>query len=482
MKRPPIPILFLFSVCCAPLLHAQDPSEKVREIERKVLMKQHRDAVHALAGSARENNNPEKIGQQLHWLTLVNNRIEGGGRMDAASREEMVRSAHTLNELAWRMIAPREASARTPDIALKLATIAIELGGTDRELNASLLETRARALFMMDRRDEAVMEQEKAVAAATQPKETARGQNTLAAYRRNELPPVERPTAVAAKPAADPAKQENGTAYITGKLKRIILPDVDFEDASMDEVAEFLMKQVHTLDTEEADLSRRGLKFVVVRAPGASPGGSPAGTPDGQQMRVRGLHLRHVPVDVALRYICQMTGGRYRVDEHEVSFLPPDMGLEILTRTFRVPPDFISKLAPGVAAGTASGDPAARPSVMEAFKAVGVVFPEGSSASLDESGLLLVRNTSAQLDSIERLIGLIPQDTLEGEQPVVTPPATAMDEPSSGVQYIVEKLRTIIVPSVAFDDVSLEEAVDFLRKQSIELDVLEPDPGRKGLN
>ncbi len=488
MKHPSITFLMLAFAGLAPSLQAQDPSTKVREIEQKVLLKQHQDAVHALAGSTTEGVSLAVIGRQLQWLTLVNNRIEGDGEMTVASREEMVRSAHTLNELAWRMIAPQEAGARNPEIALKLATIAIELGGTDKDLNPSLLDTRARSLFLLDRRDEAVVEQEKAVAAENDPAEKARLQNTLDAYGRNELPPVERPTAVAAKPPANPAKRENGTVYITEKLKRIVLPVVDFENASMEEVAEFLRKQVHLLDTSETDPSRRGVNFVVLRPP--------ATTPEEQQLRVKNLHLRDVPVDVALRYICNITRCGYRVDEHAVSLVSPDMPPNIYHRTFRVPPDFISKLAPGLAAAPASGDPfvsnlaaapasgnpAARPLIMDAFRAVGVVFPNGSSANLNASGVLVIGNTPEELDKVERLISAIPQEHHENDQPMEdTPPAVPGHDPSSGVHQILEKMRKMVIPSVSFKDVSLDDAVDFLRKQSIDLDTPESDPARKGI-
>lgn len=53
---------------------------------------------------------------------------------------------------------------------------------------------------------------------------------------------------------------------------------------------------------------------------------------------------------------------------------------------------------------------------------------------------------------------------------------------SSGISYINEKLRRIVVPSVRFEDITLEEAIDFLRQRSKELDTIESDPSRKGIN
>lgn len=48
--------------------------------------------------------------------------------------------------------------------------------------------------------------------------------------------------------------------------------------------------------------------------------------------------------------------------------------------------------------------------------------------------------------------------------------------------FIRRKLKSIIIPVIAFDDTSIEEAIDFLRARSIELDKDEKDPARKGVS
>lgn len=47
---------------------------------------------------------------------------------------------------------------------------------------------------------------------------------------------------------------------------------------------------------------------------------------------------------------------------------------------------------------------------------------------------------------------------------------------------IARKLSQIIIPSIDFEETSLEEALDFLRQRAIELDTTESDPNRKGVN
>ncbi|MCW1913671.1 hypothetical protein OJ996_08800 [Luteolibacter sp. GHJ8] len=53
---------------------------------------------------------------------------------------------------------------------------------------------------------------------------------------------------------------------------------------------------------------------------------------------------------------------------------------------------------------------------------------------------------------------------------------------SSGTQKLLEKLNEIVIPVIDFEDISVEEAVDFLRLRSRELDRKERDPARKGIS
>lgn len=55
-------------------------------------------------------------------------------------------------------------------------------------------------------------------------------------------------------------------------------------------------------------------------------------------------------------------------------------------------------------------------------------------------------------------------------------------EAESRGSYITNKLRSIIIPTVDFEDTTVDEAVDFLRMRSRELDTTTIDPSRKGVN
>ena len=227
--------------------------------------------------------------------------------------------------------------------------------------------------------------------------------------------------------------ESTGVAYITEKLRRIIIPRIDFEDTTVEEAIDFLRMRSAELDTLELDPARKGVNFVVRRPrPGAGAGadtgldaaagdgGLALGGGDPGALRVRELRIRNVPLAVALKYICDQTKLRYKVDDFAVTLVPQtESGEDIFTRTFPVPPDFQTAL--GSTAGAGGGgdvdpfaEPAgggstitARPPIIEQLRNSGIAFPEGTSATLSNSGVLLVTNTPTELDKVEQLVQAI---------------------------------------------------------------------------
>ncbi|MEO5914774.1 MAG: tetratricopeptide repeat protein [Luteolibacter sp.] len=410
MKPLSIKSLLLVSALFTPWLQAQDTSAKVREIEQKVLQKQYLTAVDALVGSAHEGGetsaSPDLIGKRVQWLTLVGNQIEGEHKAPAANQEEMTKNAGTLNELAWNMITSPDEGKRSPEIALKLADIAIELAGGDRDLKPKVLDTKARALFLLGKHAEAIAEQEKAIAAATVPEEKAGFEATLAGYRgggdllevRPETPAI-----------------TSGAAYIVEKLRRIVIPRIDFEDATVEEAIDFLRLRAAELDVTEPDPAKKGVNFVIrlprLLAAGTADAGTTPTAPDAASdpgaLRVKELRLRNVPLAVALKYICDQTKLRFKVDDFAVTLVSPsEEDKDLFTRTFNVPPDFASSLDSGSDGGKAAAPPTARRPIMELLKSAGINFGEGSSVTLTSSGTLLVTNTPSELDKIEQLVSV----------------------------------------------------------------------------
>ncbi len=225
----------------------------------------------------------------------------------------------------------------------------------------------------------------------------------------------------------------SGVAYITEKLKRIIIPRIDFEDTTVEEAIDFLRLRAAELDTTELDPARKGVNFVIRRPRAAAAGAGDAGLPaagadalplaasDPGTLRVRELRIRNVPLAVALKYICDQTKLRTKVDDFAVTLVPlTEGGEDIFTRTFRVPPDFNTALdsSGGAEGGGAAADPfaetktgaatlTARKPILELLKGAGIIFGDGSSATLSNSGVLLVTNTPTELDKVEQLVQTI---------------------------------------------------------------------------
>lgn len=195
----------------------------------------------------------------------------------------------------------------------------------------------------------------------------------------------------------------SGISYIQEKLRRIVIPNVRFEDISLEEALEFLRLRAMELDSIEADPSRKGINIVCRQLPGPMP-------------VIKSLQLNNVPVGQVLKYICENTKMSYKTDDFAVTVMPmTDGGDELFTRTFPVPPGFHQALLEAAGRGDYQVDPfadagaakpaiTARSSIADTLKRFGVSFPPGTKATLSPSGLT-VTNSAQELDKIESLTG-----------------------------------------------------------------------------
>ena len=216
----------------------------------------------------------------------------------------------------------------------------------------------------------------------------------------------------------------SGIAYINEKLRRIIIPSIAFDDITVEEAVDFLRQRAAELDLLELDPARKGVNFLIRKpqiAAGGEAGTEPVepgalgGTSPGAQ-RIKSLRLTNIPLGQALKYICDATNLRSKVDEYAVTLVPrTETGNELFTRTFSVPPGFYDSLNTGEPGGAAAApDPfdktagkgekgiIARPPIMDLLKKI-ATFGEGSSATLSAGGLLVI-NTGAELDKIEQFV------------------------------------------------------------------------------
>ena len=221
-------------------------------------------------------------------------------------------------------------------------------------------------------------------------------------------------------PNGQTTSQQN-QASILNKLRNIRIDSVVLEDVTVEEAIDYLRQRSFELDTTTTDPTRRGINFVIQKpsAGAAAPadggfdltgGGDVGGT------RIAELKLRNVPLEFALKSLVDQANLKYKIDEFAVTILPKTSaeGEDIISRTFVVRPDFLSILGSNGGGGDAApadpfADPApsnslgARASVQQLLADSGVGFPDGASASILGSNLV-VNNTSTNLDLIEQIV------------------------------------------------------------------------------
>ncbi|MFT6864381.1 MAG: beta-lactamase regulating signal transducer with metallopeptidase domain [Akkermansiaceae bacterium] len=192
---------------------------------------------------------------------------------------------------------------------------------------------------------------------------------------------------------------------------------------------------------------------------------------------------------------------RARANSTEAERLASAAYDKLLTqRTWMTTPDFLDRIA--LTKGS-------RPSSLyDCLGIHGVTFLGNSAASFLENGTLIARNTEENLDLIDalvnvpltvvlqylcqatktryvvegRLVSILPIEDLPKPADEPTKPKTSklIMPPKEGANAIVQKLQ-IRIPNIKLVQSTLEEAIEFLRIRSIELD-LEPDPNKKGIN
>lgn len=186
------------------------------------------------------------------------------------------------------------------------------------------------------------------------------------------------------------------------KIRSFIIPSVSLQEASLEEVVEYLR-----IRSRELDPQKRGVDFVlrVSQDTAAKP---------------VSLSMVNVPVEEVLRYATEMTGTVYRPDEYAISITSrSEQGTTLISKSYRVPPDFLQNApADAPAAGAVPADPfqqsnkaafeglkIRRLGAKEFLEQRGILFPEGATAAYTPStNILFVRNTAANLALVDTLV------------------------------------------------------------------------------
>ena len=204
-----------------------------------------------------------------------------------------------------------------------------------------------------------------------------------------------------------------GREYLARKLSETIIPSIIFDEATVDEALEYLREKSKEFDRIETDESKKGVN-IVRRQGGPGPDGAPAPA-DEQTISLR---LSNVPLAEALRYVAEGAGMKYKIEPYTVVVVPLWAGTsDMYTRTFRVPPDFLTAASgpEGAGAGVVddpfapdagpSSDLKPRKTAKEVLMSHGITFPEGASAFFSpRTSTLVVRNTQSNMELIETLV------------------------------------------------------------------------------
>src|SRR5438309_3675712 len=175
------------------------------------------------------------------------------------------------------------------------------------------------------------------------------------------------------------ARDASNTARIRNKLDSIIIPRIEFRDASIREAIDFIRQQAAANDPSTE--GKKGVDIVlrlvpigqiapppipVEAAPTPAAPGSPAagaapeaGAPatarpvvapavvaasaiSPAQARIT-ISLNQIPLGEALRYIASQAGLKVKVEPYAVSIIPiSEQSNDLITKEYRVPPGFIS--------------------------------------------------------------------------------------------------------------------------------------------
>ncbi len=197
---------------------------------------------------------------------------------------------------------------------------------------------------------------------------------------------------------------------VANKLDRIIIPNIILEDASLLDAIDLLRLRASELDQLELDPARRGINFHLEIGSANSELGNSI-----RAIRFN-LRLTNVPISQVLRYINDLTRTTYTTDAFTVIIHPRGVeSKDLVTRTYRVPPDFLSAMSSSAPATTedpfntkpAKGLLTERRGALEVLREQGVQFPEGATASFNPSNsTLLVVNTAANQDIIAQIVDL----------------------------------------------------------------------------
>jgi hypothetical protein len=204
---------------------------------------------------------------------------------------------------------------------------------------------------------------------------------------------------------AEPARESKAEAPaperdLKRKLEEIIMPRIEFREATIREAVDFWAKQVRVnvvlkLETGEQAQPKQP-PVPVPQIPGLQPlpNAQQPPVPQAAQEDLRiTVTLTNVPAIEALRYITSLANLKFKIEPHRVLIVPQSVNIDtLITKEWKVRPDRMLD---------ENGKTLDAKAFMEAN---GVQFGPGASATyVPQTGKIIVRNTEEQLDLIDTI-------------------------------------------------------------------------------
>jgi general secretion pathway protein D len=230
-----------------------------------------------------------------------------------------------------------------------------------------------------------------------------------------------------------PRKQdpdEIARAEIIGKMEKIVIPEIDFRQANIHDVVDFLQEASVDFDPETAPSKRKGVNIILnlgVEAPAAAPAApakqdffgaldqGAAAPADSGEVPLITFRARDITLLEAMRIVTEVANLKYRIDGRVLMIVPFDAPEgKIIHRMYDVLPtvrerigvvsgdiakaadDFGGALAGGAIEGDATD-------WKKFFRDLGVDWPQGSSIKyVPTIGKIMVANTADNLAIFEQ--------------------------------------------------------------------------------